>query len=228
MLAQAGNEPRPFMPVGRPPQASTNIWGLDTSHNKHCLAAITRNADVACVHWGQGPQASCDIQKCQVWRGGLWRPKLSRIVTVKCDVAVCDDRNCSGLSQSSVTWRFVRTETVQDCHSQVWCGGLWQPKLFRIVTVKCDVAVCDDRNCSGLSQSSVMWWFVTTETVQDCHSQVWCGGLWRPKLFRIITVKCDVAVCDDRNCSGLSQSSVMWCLKQRKARQKILYWMVEQ
>jgi len=123
---------------------------------------------------------------------------------------VCDDRNCSGLSQSSVMWRFVTTETVQDCHSQVWCGGLWRPKLFRIVTVKCDVAVCDNRNCSGLSQSSVTWRFVTTETVQDCHSQVWCGGLWRPKLFRIVTVKCDVAVCDDRNCSGLSQSSVTW------------------
>ena len=35
MLARAGHEPRPPMPVGRPAQTSTNIGRFDTSHNKH-------------------------------------------------------------------------------------------------------------------------------------------------------------------------------------------------
>ena len=35
MLARAGNEPRPSMPVGRQAQTSTKIVRLDTRHNKH-------------------------------------------------------------------------------------------------------------------------------------------------------------------------------------------------
>ena len=35
MLAWAGYEPRPSMPVGRPASASKNIGRLDTHHNKH-------------------------------------------------------------------------------------------------------------------------------------------------------------------------------------------------
>ena len=34
-LAQSGHEPRPSMPVGRPPSASYNTGRLDTCHNKH-------------------------------------------------------------------------------------------------------------------------------------------------------------------------------------------------
>jgi len=74
MLAWDGHEPRPFMPVGRPAQALTNIWRLDTSHNSNELAATTRNADVMCV-W-QGREADGDIQMCQVWCSTLCWPKL--------------------------------------------------------------------------------------------------------------------------------------------------------
>ena len=35
MLAWAGHEPQPSMPVGRPAPASINIGRLDTHHNKH-------------------------------------------------------------------------------------------------------------------------------------------------------------------------------------------------
>ena len=47
ILAQAGHEPRPSMPVARPAQASTNIGRLDTISTG--LTVITQNANVVCV-----------------------------------------------------------------------------------------------------------------------------------------------------------------------------------
>ena len=47
MLARAGHEPRPSIPVGRPAQTSTNIVRLNTRHNKHGLSAIRPNGGVA-------------------------------------------------------------------------------------------------------------------------------------------------------------------------------------
>ena len=74
MLARAGQELRPSMPVGRPLSASKNIGRLDTCHNKHWPGRIRRMRDVACVQ-----------------RGGVRRTVTYRCV--KCDVALCVNRN---------------------------------------------------------------------------------------------------------------------------------------
>ena len=74
-LERAGNEPRPFMPVGRPVQAFTNIWRLDTSHNKH-WPGRNHTKRRYCVHSVGGVKQTV-IFRC-----------------VKCDVALCVDRNC--------------------------------------------------------------------------------------------------------------------------------------
>ena len=75
MLARAGQEPRPSMPVGRQTPASTIIGRLDTRHNKH---------------W---PGRSPTKRRCRVCSAkGLTRSVMFKCV--KCDVALCVDRNC--------------------------------------------------------------------------------------------------------------------------------------
>ena len=70
ILAQAGHEPRPSMPVGRPAQISTNIVRLDTRHNKHwrvynptqrryricSTTVVTRSVKFKCF--------KCDVELC--------------------------------------------------------------------------------------------------------------------------------------------------------------------
>ena len=74
-LARSGLEPRPSMPVGRPAPASANIRRLDTRHNKH---------------WpGRNPKQ----RRCRVYSArGVTRTVVFKCV--KCDVALCVDRNC--------------------------------------------------------------------------------------------------------------------------------------
>ena len=75
MLARAWHEPRPSMPVGRKAQASTDIGRLDTRHNKH---------------W---PGRNNTKRRCRVCSArGVTRTVIFRCV--KCDVALCVDRNC--------------------------------------------------------------------------------------------------------------------------------------
>jgi hypothetical protein len=75
MLAGAGHEPRPSMPVGRPAQSSTNIGRLDTCHNKH---------------W---PGRSQTKRRCRVCSsGGVKRSVIYKCV--ECDVGLCVDREC--------------------------------------------------------------------------------------------------------------------------------------
>ena len=75
MLARAGHEPRPSMPVGRPAQTSTNIVRLDTRHNKH---------------W---PVRNPTQRRCRVCstRGVTRSVKFK---CLKCDVALCVDKTC--------------------------------------------------------------------------------------------------------------------------------------
>jgi hypothetical protein len=74
MLARSGYEPRPFRPVGRPAQTSTNIGRLDTRHNKH---------------W---PACSNTQRRCRVCSArGVMR--FVKLICVQCDVALCVDRN---------------------------------------------------------------------------------------------------------------------------------------
>jgi hypothetical protein len=75
MLARAGHEPRPSMPVGRPTPASTNIGRLDTCHNKHWQ-----------VH--NPTKRRCRLCSAR----GVTRTVMFKCV--KCDVALCVDRNC--------------------------------------------------------------------------------------------------------------------------------------
>jgi hypothetical protein len=75
MLARSGYEPWPSMPVGRPAQTSTNIRRSDTCHNKHWPA---RNPT----------QRHCRV--CSA-RGVM---RSVNFKCVKCDVALCVDRNC--------------------------------------------------------------------------------------------------------------------------------------
>jgi hypothetical protein len=75
MLAQAGHEPRPSMPEGRPAQSCTNIGRLDTSHNKH---------------W---PGRSQTKRRCRVCSaGGVKQSVIYKCV--KCDVGLCVDQEC--------------------------------------------------------------------------------------------------------------------------------------
>jgi len=74
MLAQAGHEPRPSMPVGRPAQSSTNIGRLDTSHNKHWPGRSQTKR--RCRVFSRGREAKCHIQMCEVWRGALYWPRV--------------------------------------------------------------------------------------------------------------------------------------------------------
>jgi len=75
MLAWAGHEPRPSTPVGRPASASKHIGRLDTSHNKH---------------W---PGRNHKKARCRVCSaGGIRQTVIFRCV--KCDIALCVDRNC--------------------------------------------------------------------------------------------------------------------------------------
>jgi hypothetical protein len=75
MLARSGYEPQPSMPVGRPAQTSTNIGRLDTCHNKH---------------W---PARNPTQRRCPTcYASGMTRSV--KFKCVKCDVALCVDRNC--------------------------------------------------------------------------------------------------------------------------------------
>jgi hypothetical protein len=73
MLARAGHEPRPYMPVGRPAQTSTNIVRLGTRHNKH---------------W---PVRSPTQRRCRVCsaRGVTLSVKFK---CLKCDMALCVEK----------------------------------------------------------------------------------------------------------------------------------------
>jgi len=64
MLARAGHEPQPSMPVGRPAQSSTNIGRLDTSHNKHWPGRSQTKR--RCCVFSKGREAKCHIQMCEV------------------------------------------------------------------------------------------------------------------------------------------------------------------
>ena len=75
MMARAGQEPRPSMPVGRPASASKNIRRLDTCHNKH---------------WPGRNQQKARCQVCSA--GGVRQTVIYR--RLKCDAALCVDRNC--------------------------------------------------------------------------------------------------------------------------------------
>ena len=75
MLAQAGREPRPSMPVGRPAQASSNTGRLDTLHNKH---------------WTGHSETKRQYRMCSA--GGVKRTVTFRCV--KCDVALRVDWHC--------------------------------------------------------------------------------------------------------------------------------------
>jgi len=75
MLARSGHQPRPSMPVGRPPQAFANIGRLDTCHNKH---------------W---PGRNSKQRRCRVCSvRGMTQTMLFKCV--KCDVALCVDSSC--------------------------------------------------------------------------------------------------------------------------------------
>ena len=74
MLAWAGHEPWPSMPVGRPAQSSTNIGRLDTSHNKHWPGRSQTKP--RCHVFSRGREAKCHIQICEVWRGALCSPRV--------------------------------------------------------------------------------------------------------------------------------------------------------
>ena len=75
MLALAGHEPQPSMPLGRPAPASSNIGRLDTRHGKH---------------WpGRNPTK----RRCRVCSArGITRTVMFKCI--ECDVALCVDRNC--------------------------------------------------------------------------------------------------------------------------------------
>jgi hypothetical protein len=75
MLAQAGHEPWPSMPVERPAQTSTNIVRLDTRYNEH---------------W---PVCNPTQLQCRVCSArGVTRSM--KFKCLKCDVALCVDKNC--------------------------------------------------------------------------------------------------------------------------------------
>jgi len=75
MLAWAGHEPQPSLPVGRPAPASSNIGRLDTRHGKH---------------W---PGRSPSKRRCRVCSArGLKRTVVYKCI--ECNVALCVDRNC--------------------------------------------------------------------------------------------------------------------------------------
>jgi hypothetical protein len=73
MLARAGHEPRPSMPIGRPAQSSAIIARLDTRHNKHL------------------PGRSQTKRRCRVCSaGGVKRSYVYKCVEY--DVGHCVDR----------------------------------------------------------------------------------------------------------------------------------------
>ena len=75
MLARSGHDSRPSMSVGRPASSSNNTERLDTRHNKH---------------W---PGRSSTKRRCRMCsERGVRRTVIFRCV--KCDVALCVDRNC--------------------------------------------------------------------------------------------------------------------------------------
>jgi hypothetical protein len=75
MLARAGHEPRSSMPAGRPSPPSTNIGRLNKRHNKH---------------W---PGRTPTKRRCLTCSArGVMRTVMFKCV--KCDVALCVDRNC--------------------------------------------------------------------------------------------------------------------------------------
>jgi hypothetical protein len=80
MLAWAGHEPWPSMPVGRPAQASTNIGRLDTSHSKPGPAAVRRNTNVACVQQGAWSERWYSYVWNVMW-GFVLTKSVSRIIT---------------------------------------------------------------------------------------------------------------------------------------------------
>ena len=98
MLAQTGYESRPPMPVRRPSQASTNIGRLDTCHSKHWPS---RNPT---KRW-------C----CVCFVRGVTRKVMFRCV--KCDVALCVDRNCLA--------DYHTKDSLQDSFSSVPCTKSW-------------------------------------------------------------------------------------------------------
>ena len=75
MLAWAGHEPRPSMPVGRPAKLSNNIGRLDTRHNKH---------------W---PGCNDTKRRCRMCSArGVKQMVIFKCV--KCDVVLCVDQTC--------------------------------------------------------------------------------------------------------------------------------------
>ena len=75
MLARSGHESWPYVNVGRPAAASTNIGRLDTRHNKHWPGRNTK-------------QRWCRVCSPR----GVTRTVLYKCI--KCDVALCVDQSC--------------------------------------------------------------------------------------------------------------------------------------
>ena len=72
MLARAGHEPRPSMPVGRPAQTSTNILRLDMRHNKHWpVRSPTQWRCRVCSPRGVTRSVKFKCLKCDVALGGI-------------------------------------------------------------------------------------------------------------------------------------------------------------
>ena len=71
MLARAGHEPQPSMPIGRPAQASSNVGRLDTRHE----------------HWPGRSETKCWCRVCST--EGVKRTVIFRCV--KCDMVLCVD-----------------------------------------------------------------------------------------------------------------------------------------
>ena len=80
MLARAGHEPWPSMPVGRTAPASTNIGRLDTSHNKHWPGRNpTKRRCRLCSAWGVTRKVMFRFVKCDV--AFVWAEMVSQIST---------------------------------------------------------------------------------------------------------------------------------------------------
>jgi hypothetical protein len=74
-VARSGHGPRPSVPVERPALASNNIGRLDTRYNKH---------------W---PGRNNTKRRCRLCSARAVTRKVI-FKCVKCDVALCADRNC--------------------------------------------------------------------------------------------------------------------------------------
>jgi len=101
MLARSGREPWPSMSVGRLASASNNTGRLDTRQNKH---------------W---PGCSNTKRWCRVCSlGGMKRTVIFRCV--KCDVALCVDRNCFGDYHTKTNLWYIYSSVLRTNSWSLW------------------------------------------------------------------------------------------------------------